>query len=240
MAIQIQTTQNVILDMRAAGLGSRILAYIIDCIFIIMWIIAWGVMIDSISLSSDATLLLCVVAFVPLVFYDLLFEILNEGQSLGKKILKIRVVNLDGTTPSVGGYLIRWLFRLVDFSLTYNILAVIMVTATSKSQRLGDMLAKTTVISLNPEKGSEQLSILDLDFHENYVVVYHDILDKLSDKDMQTIRSVMENYKYNSDPSALRYLARKVKDTTGYSYDGNDRAFLKKIIDDYNYLSIQI
>ncbi|GAB6012355.1 RDD family protein [Viscerimonas tarda] len=239
MPIQIQTTQNVTLDMRAAGLGPRILATLLDGLFIMIWFIVWLVIILYSFSNEDIMVWLFLIACLPVVFYDLLFEIFNNGQSPGKKILKIKVVNIDGTTPSVGSYLIRWLFRLVDFTLTNSILAVVLVAATEKSQRLGDILAKTTVISLKPEAGSYQPSIPDLDFHDNYTVVYSDVLEKLTDKDIATIRAVLENYRYNSDPDTLRYLAKKVKKTTDYSYEGSDRAFLKKIIDDYNYLSVQ-
>lgn len=240
MSIQVQTTQNVILDMRAAGLGPRVLARILDSIFIGLWVIFFWILIITSSLRDEGiVIILFIIVFVPVIFYDLLFEIFSNGQSLGKRIMNIRVVNLDGTTPSFGSYLIRWLFRLVDFTLTSSILAIILVAVTEKSQRLGDILAGTTVITLKPETNSEYLSIPDLDFHENYSVIYHDVLERLNDKDISTIRTVLDDYRYNNDPYTLKKLADKVSETTGYSYNGSERAFLKKIIDDYNYLSIQ-
>ncbi len=240
MAIQIHTTQNVILDMRAAGLGPRILAHILDWIFIILWVII-AVFLLGIMLPDWDTgyLFFFIIVSLPVIFYDLLFEYFNDGQSPGKMILKIKVVNTDGTRPSFGSLLLRWLFRLVDFTMTSSILAVIMVAVTEKSQRLGDVLAGTTVIILTPEPNSTRLSIPDLDFHENYSVVYNDILDKLNDRDINIIRSIVEDFRYNNDPSTLKQLTNKIKETTGYEYNGNDRAFLKKIIDDYNYLSVQ-
>ena len=154
MAIEVQTTQNVTIDYVPAGVGYRLLAYIIDWIVIAIWILGWmGIfyytgLFDS-GASSDyegLITLLIIIIVVPILFYDLILETLNKGQSVGKMMFKIRVVNVDGTPPSFGSFLIRWLFRLVDFSLFQGLVGIIMIVATSKSQRLGDYLAGTTVI----------------------------------------------------------------------------------------------
>jgi len=173
------------------------------------------------------------------VFYDLILEKFNNGQSFGKKIMKIRVVNLDGTTPSFGSYLIRWLFRLVDFTLTGSLLAVLMVAFSDKSQRLGDYLAGTTVITLKDEKDSESILLPDINLKEDYPVTYSDVLDKLDDKDIQTVRSILNDYRYYNDYYTQRHLADRIKAVTGYTFEGSDRDFLKKVVDDYNYLSLQ-
>jgi len=238
MSIQIQTTQNVILNLREAGLGPRIAAFLLDLLFLFLWIVGSLLLLDS-FMPSDLIALVFLITFILYAFYHLLFEFFNNGQSLGKKIMSIRVVNLDGTTPSFGSYLIRWLFRIVDFSLTGGVVAVLMIAFTEKSQRLGDYLAGTTVISLKSETNSHQINYFDLDFHEDYKVTYPELLEKLNDKDISTIRSILGDYRYYNDFSTMRSLADKVKNATGYTYDGNDRAFLKKILDDYTYLSMQ-
>ncbi|MFR9166680.1 MAG: RDD family protein [Dysgonomonas sp.] len=239
MSLKIHTTQNVTLNFREAGLGPRILARILDGVFIALWVLGGLIIIFRINSSDAAFTLFFLVIALPVVFYDLVFEIFNKGQSPGKMIMKIRVVNLDGTTPSVGSYLIRWLFRLIDFTLTSGALAVLMVAFTDKSQRLGDYLAGTTVISLKDEIGSQTLSIPDLDFYKDYQVAYPDVLEKLSDKDVNTIRSLLNDYRYYNDEYTIKQLSDKIKSVTSYEYEGSDRAFLKKIIDDYTYLSLQ-
>jgi len=241
MAIEIQTTQNVTLRLREAGLGPRILARLLDTFFIVLWVLGGMVIFGSaaIGLSSGSGILIIILLiYLPIIFYDLLLECLNNGQSFGKKIMQIQVVNLDGTTPSFGTYLIRWLFRLVDFSLTGGALAVIMVAFTDKSQRLGDLLAGTTVITLKPENSSESIGIPDVHFNEQYVATYPDVLDKLNDQDIETVRSILGDYRYYNDYNTIGYLANKIKNVTGYVFEGNDRDFLKKILDDYNHMSM--
>lgn len=236
MAIEIQTTQNVTLNFRVAGLGPRILARILDGFFIFLWIITC-IFITSEIRYYDSYYIVWFIMLLPILFYDLLFEYFNNGQSIGKRILKIQVVNIDGTTPSFGSYLIRWLFRLVDFTLTTSVLAVLMVALTEKSQRLGDYLAGTTVISLKDEK--ENIVLPDITINENYEVTYPDILERLNDKDINTIQSILNDYRYYNDSYTQKRLADKIKSVTGYSTNLSDRDFLKKISDDYNYLSLQ-
>ncbi len=240
MAIEIQTTQNVVLNFREAGLGPRIVARLLDGLFIFMWVVSCSILFSySFSFYSDAYTVMLILIIIPIVFYDLILEKFNNGQSFGKKIMKIRVVNLDGTTPSFGSYLIRWLFRLVDFTLTGSLLAVLMVAFSDKSQRLGDYLAGTTVITLKDEKDSESILLPDINLKEDYPVTYSDVLDKLDDKDIQTVRSILNDYRYYNDYYTQRHLADRIKAVTGYTFEGSDRDFLKKVVDDYNYLSLQ-
>ncbi|MBD8388048.1 RDD family protein [Dysgonomonas sp. BGC7] len=247
MIIEVQTTQNVTIDYETAGLGQRILAYLIDYIIIILWFFGWIWLFSYIApigygaVEGGQVLAICVwiLFFGPVLFYDFLFETFNNGQSLGKMVMKIRVVNIDGTAPSTGSYLMRWLFRLVDFSLTYGFLGVIMVAVTKKNQRLGDLLAGTTVVDLKLNARNRQLSVADLDFHDDYKVTYADVLDRLSDRDIQTVVSIMEDRRMSENEYFIQRLSDKIKIITGYSYDGPDKVFLRKIVSDYNYLAVQ-
>lgn len=233
MAIVINTSQNVELNMKPAGLGDRILASIIDLLIIAIWTIGLLSTALSISFSSEDHFFLYTIALLPAIFYDLLFEIFNNGQSIGKMALKIRVVNLDGTTPSNISYFIRWVFRLIDFSLTFYALGIIMIIFTKNSQRLGDLLARTTVISL--KTNTSQPSHFILDFEDDYRVMYPDLLEKLNDQDIAIINKCL-NGSQNHPQNAL---ADKIKEVTGYTYSGNNKDFLKQIIQDYSYLSLQ-
>lgn len=245
MAIEVQTTQNVTIDYEPAGIGYRLLAYIADWAVIIVWAIGWvGLFyyLDAFDTLGDGdspiSMGLGILAIVPALFYDLIFETLNNGQSPGKMLFKIRVVNIDGTVPSFGSYLLRWLFRLVDFAITEGILGIIMIVATDKSQRLGDYLAGTTVIDLKVSAKNKELALSELEFHEDYKVTYTDVLSKLSDKDIQTVRSILEDDNMQQSDYFTKRLSEKIKLITGYTYDGSDTVFLRKIVSDYNYLAL--
>ena len=90
------------------------------------------------------------------ILYQLASEILANGQSWGKKALRIRVVRLDGQEPSLSDYLLRAVFYLLDAFLSFGAIGAIFVTSSVKNQRLGDMTANTTVIRT---EGSMQVSL---------------------------------------------------------------------------------
>src|ERR1700743_3830347 len=118
--IRITTSQNIDIDYEVAGLGERILARLIDlAIFVLILIL--GSFIGSLTnlfLDPGVGLIIILTIYITLfVFYDLLFEVFMNGQSIGKRIMKIKVISLDGGQPRFGQYLLRWLFRIVDFAL---------------------------------------------------------------------------------------------------------------------------
>lgn len=248
MPIEVQTTQNVIIDYEPAGLGYRLLAYLIDWLVIITWLLGWICIIfkilphlfgNYIDPSDFLFVLLWVAIAFPIVFYELLFETLNNGQTPGKMLFKIRVVNTDGTAPSFGSYMLRWLFRLLDITLTEGLLAIITIAVTKKAQRLGDIVAGTTVVDLKPGSRNKVLNVYDLDFQEDYKVKYEDVLDKLSDRDIQSILSLMNDKKMIKNEFFSKRMADRVKKITGYEDDDPDLVFLNKIVSDYNYLALQ-
>jgi uncharacterized RDD family membrane protein YckC len=148
--IRITTSQNIDIDYEVAGLGERIVAYLIDmAMFVVIFIAAMIVMSMLNVMNSGGALIgvmFIIYASVLYVFYDLACEIAMNGQSVGKRIMKIKVISLDGARPRFSQYLMRWLFRIVDFTLSSNLCGLICIAVSDKSQRLGDMVAGTTLI----------------------------------------------------------------------------------------------
>lgn len=69
------------------------------------------------------------------------------GQTIGKRLLSVRVARLDGGRPSNGQILTRTILRLID-GIAFYLVGLIAVLATGqRRQRLGDLAAKTTVVS---------------------------------------------------------------------------------------------
>lgn len=246
MAIEVQTTQNVTIDYEPAGLGNRTLAFLFDTIAIVLWFVCWICVYyitdrQMFYVAEDLGLeiLLYALIIAPVAFYHLLFEVYNNGQSIGKMFMKIRVVKTDGSRPSIGSLLIRWLFRPIDLELSQYMLGVIMIVCTKRSQRLGDFLAGTTVISLKINEKNSEVTLMDLNFQDDYQVVYIDVLNRLSDKDIQNIRVIVDDDKMLKNDFFVSQLSNRTKSLTGYTYDGNDLAFLRKVVSDYNYLALQ-
>src|SRR5947209_3365981 len=105
--ITVHTTQNIDIDYEIGGLGERIVAYIIDLgIFIALSII--GGILAANALSQTGIGIYFIIVGVMLLSYDLVCEVFFSGQSVGKLVMKIRVISLDGARPRFSQYLLRW------------------------------------------------------------------------------------------------------------------------------------
>src|SRR5688572_26559673 len=101
--IRIMTNFNIELEFPAAPFHRRLLAWILDIVFMIIFLRIAGKIIDSLRSDDYYNLSTAVVIFVIIVIfsYHLICEITMNGQSLGKKITGIRVVNENGGQPSI-------------------------------------------------------------------------------------------------------------------------------------------
>jgi hypothetical protein len=80
--------------------------------------------------------------------YPVLFEVFRRGQTPGKKMLGISVINDDLTPVTLGNSLVRNLLRTVDFLPLFYLVGLITMLSNRRFQRLGDLAAGTLVISL--------------------------------------------------------------------------------------------
>ncbi len=237
--ISVTTTQNIELDYELAGLSDRIFARLLDflCIggyaVLIMAIVGFG---NFDNFLSNNTWIFIIVLVIPIVFYHLICETMFNGQSVGKMVLNIRVISLNGNQPALSQYLMRWLFRLIDFTLSGSLLAVILVAATEKHQRLGDIVAGTAVIKTKP-KTKIAHTIYAPVAENSYVPVYPEVIN-LSDKDIQLVKEVLLNAHRYSNTMILFDTMRKIENVL-HIQNKHDSSFhfLYAIIQDYNYLA---
>ncbi len=88
---------------------------------------------------------LCVIFLVVMVLYFVLAEGMF-GATIGKRVLGLRVVGLDGRRPGLPAALVRNLLRFVDALPALNILGVILILTSAERARFGDRAARTRVI----------------------------------------------------------------------------------------------
>jgi uncharacterized RDD family membrane protein YckC len=233
--IQILTTQNVALDFTPASVGDRILAHLIDWVLFIAWSIIFVFLAIAIEEAMNESKIIMFFFFtglmLPLLCYDLLLEVFMNGQSIGKKVMNIRVIALDGTQPTLGAYLMRWLFRLADTVIFGSVVALIVTAINGKGQRIGDIAAGTVVVKLKQNISIEQLRQESLE--ENYQVVFKEVTI-LSDHDITTLQAVLNKGENNYELTAEA--AKKVKKVINVASELDDIQFLKQIVKDYTYL----
>src|SRR5690554_3931672 len=129
---QIETAQNVNILQNVAGVGERILAFLIDGLVMGLYIFLIIFVFSNLELGDDYLMIFGMAIGLPIFLYHLLWEMLWNGQSPGKAAMGLRVVKLDGTKPAFSNYLIRWLLRVVDISVTSGSLALVTILLNGK------------------------------------------------------------------------------------------------------------
>ena len=98
--LQINTTQNVNLNYTIVSIGERIVAFFIDAFILYLYFILVNLIGDAIGyIYSDGWTQRGLVALIslPAMFYTLLMHITFNGRTVGKMIMKMRVVKVDGS-----------------------------------------------------------------------------------------------------------------------------------------------
>ncbi|OPC40771.1 RDD family protein [Elizabethkingia miricola] len=237
-SIDINTSQNVNISFDPASIGERILAFIIDNIIkiaysVIIYIIIAYVFGFKLLKITDQWSLIAIFAIIslPVNIYTLLFESFMEGQTPGKRIMKIKVVKTDGYQASFGDYFMRWFFRIIDI----GIIGIITIVVNKHNKRLGDLAAGTAVITLKSKYNINHTILVNLS--QDYIARFPQVI-ALSDNDMRIIKENYVKAKNTFDQGIIKKLAEKIRQTTGITYNTQeitDQQFIAIVIQDYNY-----
>ena len=158
--ITLETPEKIRFDYRIAQTGTRIGAYIIDAVFQVVVIILVVLLLILIGVLEGGWFsygpagqfqLLAAAFFYLLLFffqwgYFTFFEMFKNGQSPGKKVLRISVIRSDGEPLEASVIVLRNLLRAVDGFPAFNVLGGFVSILDNKSRRLGDMIADTVVV----------------------------------------------------------------------------------------------
>lgn len=231
--LQINTTQNVKINFTAAGVGERLLAFLVDMAIKIGYLLAlnWTFGVFE-NMDEWSQIAINTVLSFPVMFYTLTLEALLEGQTIGKRALKIKVVKIDGYQASLADYVVRWFFRIVDIYIFGLGFFVIMFS--KKLQRIGDMAAGTAVISLK-DKVNISHTILE-NLKDNYIPTYPNVI-KLSDNDARIIKDTFTNARASKDYQTLIKLKNKLVEVVEIKdvKQKTDIEFIDVILKDYSY-----
>ena len=266
--LKVQTAQNVQINYELGNLGLRLIAAILDLLAVGLYIFLAQFMLSTILsidvFGNDIGLLFFLIIILPAMLYLPVSEYFWNGRTVGKYLLKLKVVKTDGTAPSLGDYILRWLLRTVDVKLgflliffipnspssesqeTFMIWVVILMVvplpivgivsmATSKlTQRLGDRIANTVVI-----QKKKLYSLADTILRateEDYQPVYTNVLT-LRDRDIYILKDALENLDRTQDYKFINSLATKARTILAINDDRKPIDLLKTLLRDYDHLA---
>jgi uncharacterized RDD family membrane protein YckC len=234
--IEIKTTQNVVLQYELAELRERIIAFAIDLIIVLftIWLLAM-VFFSTVTSETTRNILVFVLIFI-FVFYSIAFEVFNNGQSIGKMAMRIRVIKASGGKASFPDYAARWVFRMVDVYLSAGALASILITSSAKAQRVGDIVANTAVIKLNPQTDLKLKDLLAIRSQSSYQPQFLQA-KQLQEDDVLLIKTTLDRFRShpnNAHREAMELLSKKVKEVLSLrDVRMENRAFLQTVLNDY-------
>ncbi|MES2646655.1 MAG: RDD family protein [Bacteroidota bacterium] len=256
--VAVSTPFNIDLEFEIAAFHKRLLAWFADLVILLLYARGMKLFLEEVFVSKESNYPIGLDIFlvtIPMLFYHFLMEAIFQGQSFGKRIFGIRVISLEGGEPNIGQYLLRWVLRVWEWPLVFGfvqmhtygiylqifitgicgILVVIIIAVTNKSQRLGDLAAGTTVVETH-----YRYSLADTLFQDivvaNYKVIFPEVM-KLSDRDINAIKTVLKQAQTISNYDTAHRVANKIKEVLKIETDLDVNEFLETLLADYNFLA---
>lgn len=236
----IITGQFVRIRQTPASIGERLVALCTDGFLVVSYLIGMSLLLSKLNMhafSGVSFFFLFGFVYLPALAYPLLCEVFNRGQSLGKLLLHLRVVKIDGSTPSLGAYLLRWLLFLVDVPLTGG-LGLLVALLNKNGQRLGDLAAGTMVIK---EKNYRKIQV-SLDEFDYLAKGYHPIYPQAADLSLEQVNVITKTLASGQTEQGRRIgqLAEKVRALLAAGpTEVSDEKFLQTVLRDYQYYALE-
>ena len=149
----VDTPENIDVAYDVAGIGSRFMAAIIDTFLLVVLQIILGALsafianqIDTPDARSVINAIWALLSFLFLWGYYMIFELIWNGQSPGKRLLGLRVVREGGRPITLVASAIRNLVRIIDFLPGLYGIGVLAMFIDKRARRLGDLAAGTLVV----------------------------------------------------------------------------------------------
>jgi uncharacterized RDD family membrane protein YckC len=225
---------NVRIEAPLASVGTRIIAYLLDSVikgaFILALIFTFNKLFVQVP-NMWMIFFLC----TPYLFYSLLFELLNDGQTPGKKICQIKVTSQSGAPAGGQSFFLRWIFRMIDFSLITPVVALISAAMTEKRQRIGDLVANTVVVNTKILRRSKYDTYKSLP--QTYEPVYSEAKN-LSRSDISVIQDIIKMEMGPTRDALVIKMYNKLVETHHLESKDPPRRVLHSLVQDYNYFKL--
>jgi uncharacterized RDD family membrane protein YckC len=223
----IATPEGVELALPLGGIGSRFTGLLIDLIIQYALLVASALLAFYLLGGVVADITLAIASLLLLLGYDVLFEVLGGGRTLGKRAAGLRVVLDTGAPIGLRASLIRNLLRLVEGVALMYVPAMISVLATRSNQRLGDLAAGTLVVRDPRAQPAVQLPVDDPSAYASWDV------SAISQDDLVAVRTFLSRREQLNDAArhdlAAQLAARLRPRVAGVRGLSDDEQFLERL-----------
>ena len=235
----IETPENIAFSYEIAGIGSRFMAAILDTILIVLFqaliFLVASVAIRQFALAESVLNAgAAILSFVMLWGYYLLFELIWNGQSPGKRATGLRVVGIGGHPISFVASALRNIIRLVDFLPFFYGVGVVVMFIDGRARRLGDLAASTLVVRERGQVTLESLTTPTVHVDDQRLLIEH--LDQLLPQDYELLNSYLEQRPSLAADVRKRLatqLAEGLRRRLGVEAVYDADAFLEHVAEDY-------
>lgn len=239
--VDIITAHKVEITYELATLQSRILAFFLDFLAMVAIALLGSLLLSFFIADEIFESAIFYLTILPLVlFYNLIAEVSMKGQTPGKKVAGIRVMKLNGGEAGFFDYAVRWCFRPIDIWMSIGTIGMILINASSKGQRIGDMLAGTVVINSKSNTHFRLSDVLSSREVKDYKVTYPAVL-RFNEQQMLVLKETLERSRVHNNyahTEAMSLLAEKVAEKLDLEdITMTEDAFLKTVLRDYVYLT---
>lgn len=231
-SIQLITGGYVKLQYDVANTGARIFAYIIDnFVKTILYYVAFLVVVKAPWDRGMDGLLYFGVFIIGLVlaFFNMALEILFSGQTIGKMVMKIKVINSDCLPPTFLQAFYRWIMIPIDFFVGLFFIARL-------NQRLGDLLSGCYVVGCRSGKQDKVNIANEFAYLSPTYQVHYPTAKNLTGEQVLAIQKVLHDYVYKSSNKIIEQKVKEKLNLTNSNVSG--RAFLQTVLNDYKHIEM--
>ena len=257
--LKVSTPFNIDLDFNVASVVKRSIAYLLDIGIAMVYVLVlqltiFDQQVEIEQLFQAAYLFLLI---IPLYSYHFLSEVFMKGQSLGKKIMGIRVVDANGNAASTSQLFLRWIlsmpnmiFPFLCYYIWYSpyvimILAVvalpdvIAMSANSSGKRIGDIAANTAVVSTKNVLHIDQTIFKEVSLETGYTAKYPEVM-RLTDKDINSLKDLTQKKRTRDLDDYSDRVASRIEEVLSINNQSGDAySFFEELLTDYNYFTLK-
>jgi len=235
LVVKLDTGFNIEVEFPIAPFHRRLFAWITDFFILLSYLWVVGILMRNILGPYWAAEYewVYVLYLLPYFLYHLLLEFFLNGQSLGKRAMRIKVITLEGGQPSISQYLIRWLFRIIDIGIFFlpGFLSIIL---SARAQRIGDLVAGTIVI--DTRAGTSWQDTIFTEIETSYKPKYPQVM-QLTDKDINSLKTIIGAVRKRNDYELAHRISERIQSKLKIQAEEDSLAFLQRLLKDYNYYS---